>query len=148
MEPVEVREERVATGVPVTPVAATPVAPVAATTSASYSARSVYPVAYRSIQLLWFIVGVINAILALDFLFRLLKADGNAGFVSFIYSLGGALASPFDGIFGDTITRTSYTARWADLVAIAIYSLVGFGIAKLIRISTARDTRGAPPSAY
>jgi len=140
MEPVEVREERVATGVP-----GAPVAPVATTAYSSASSRSVYPVAYRAVQLVWFIVGVINAILALDFIFRLLKAN-DTGFVDFIYSIGGALASPFDGIFGDTITRTSYTARWADLVAIAIYSLVGFGIAKLIRISMARET--ATPVAY
>ncbi|MCA1835870.1 MAG: hypothetical protein LC721_05915 [Actinobacteria bacterium] len=144
MEPVEVREQQVAAGAPATQVA--PAAPVAGAAYGTHSTRTVYPVAYRAIQLVWFIVGVINVILALDFIFRLLKAN-STGFVDAIYSLGGALAGPFDGIFGDTITRTSYTARWADLVAIAIYSLIGYGITKLIRIATARNA-AAPPAAY
>ncbi|HZB97838.1 MAG TPA: hypothetical protein VE219_04490 [Candidatus Sulfotelmatobacter sp.] len=125
---------------PVTPVAAPPVG------TAVYSRRvGVYPVAYRAIQIVWLIVGIIDAILALDFVFRALKAN-DVGFADFIYGLAGALAAPFDGIFGDTITRTSYVLRWGDLVAIAIYTLIALAVVKLIRIwSTPRTVPPAAP---
>lgn len=150
MDPVEVREERVATGAPPVPPA---VAYGTAPAYGSYSIRSVYPVAYRAIQLVWFVVGVINAILALDFAFRLLKANAT-GFVDFIYGLAYPLASPFDGIFRDTISRSSLVVRWGDLLAIAIYSLIAWGITRLIRImaagrgSSATTVAPPPPRAY
>jgi len=167
MDPLEVREERVtttggpvvppvvpaagypagttfdpATGRPIVPVA--PVAPVAYAPVAethSYQSRSVYPVAYRSIQVVWFVIGLIDSILALDFLFRALGAN-DTGFASFIYSLGSALAGPFDGIFSNTASRGAHHVRWADIVAVLIYALIGYGIVKLIRINAA--PRGRP----
>ncbi len=86
-------------------------------------------------SVVWLIVGVLDVVLAFDFLFRALKAN-DTGFADLIYSIGGALAAPFDGIFGATVTNTSYVVRWGDLLAIAIYTLVGMAIVSLIRIAT------------
>lgn len=127
MEPYEVHEQRVAGTQPVTPVTGAPVGGVASTR------YGVYPAAYRGIQLVWLIVGIVDTIIGLDFLFRALKAN-DTGFADLIYAVGGALAAPFDGIFGNTVTRSSYILRWSDILAILIYTLIGFGIVKLIRI--------------
>jgi hypothetical protein len=91
----------------------------------------------------WLVVGVVDVILALDFLFRALSAN-NTGFANFIYTVGGVLGAPFDGIFGNTVNVTSNQVigidRWADLMAIAIYSLIAAGISQLARITmTPRD---------
>ncbi len=122
MEPVQVHEERV-----VTPRTAS-------------STTTVASPGYRIGALVWLIAGILDVILAFDFLFRALKAN-TVGFADFIYSLGGPLASPFDGIFGVTVTNTTYVVRWADLLAIAVYSLVALAIVKVMLIaSTPRTT--------
>jgi hypothetical protein len=130
MEPVEYREERVVTPAPA---AVTPVTPVAAQPVATGAVSRVYPVGYRAIQLVWFVVGLINAVLAFDFVLRLAAAN-DVGFAHFIYALGRVFAAPFDGIFNITVADGVYVARWSDLLAIAVYSLIGWGITKLVRI--------------
>ncbi len=174
MDPIEVREERVATnsgavpanevvpagaaapverGFPVqgapapvatAPVAAAPVAaaPGAAGTSVYSSRVGVYPVGYRAIQLIWLIVGVIDIILALDFIFKAANAN-NTGFAHYIYRLAGWLAAPFSGIFNNTATNGT-VFRWADVLAIAIYSVAGWIVTKLVRI-TATPRTGPNP---
>ena len=135
MDPIEVREERVATG---TPVAGAPVgaAPVAAT-GVSTSRVGVYPVAYRAVNLVWLVVGIIIAILAFDFFFRLADAN-DVGFASFIYGVGRVLAAPFDGIFGiSTAVGTRSVIRWSDLLAMVVYALIGALIVKVVRITSA-----------
>ena len=163
-DPVEVREERVSTGaagVPVEPAAAavpvdaagrplataaTPVAaaaPVAAApvvpaaTTAVYTSRTgVYPIGYRSIQTVWLIVGIINIVLALDFIFRAAGAN-DTGFANLIYRAGRRLAAPFDGIFNTTaVANGNAVFRWADLLAIAVYSIAAWIVTKIIRIAS------------
>ncbi len=164
MDPIEVREERVATnagGVPLvpaetvpaaapvaaapvsppltaTPVAAAPVAPASGTSV--YSSRvGVYPVGYRTIQLIWLIAAVVDIILALDFIFWAAKAN-NTGFAHYIYRLGGWLAAPFDGIFNTTRTASGSVIRWSDVLAIVIYTVAAWIVAKLVRISATPRT--------
>ncbi len=86
-------------------------------------------------RVVWFIAGVINVILAFRFVFVLLGANSASGFANFIYNISHPFAAPFFGIFG-------YTARYgvsrfeiSTLVAIAVYSLVAFGIARLATIT-------------
>ena len=157
MDPVDIREQRVATGrvtvvdeemAPLTPAAViVPAVPVvresAVASRATISETRVgrYPVAYRATQAIWLVVGVLDAVLLLDFLFRALRAN-DTGFADLIYSLGGVLAAPFDGIFGNTVNNATLGFdRWADLMAIVIYSLVAAAIVKVVRLSTTpRDT--------
>lgn len=83
--------------------------------------------------IVWWIAGALNVILVFDFVFRAASAN-DVGFVRFIYAIGNALAAPFDPIFGATVSHATYLVRWGDLVAIAVYSIVAWGIVRLIRI--------------
>jgi hypothetical protein len=164
MDPVEIREDRVASntavapaegviaGTPVVPAApvvgapvaaAMPVAPLATAAAATpaagtsvYSSRTgVYPVGYRTIQLIWLIAGVVDIILALDFIFRAAAAN-DTGFAHYIYRLGGWLAAPFDGIFNTTtLNGGASVARWSDVLAVAVYSIAAWIVTKLVRIT-------------
>ena len=139
MDPIEVREERIATGGPAAtaPVAAPVAAAPVAASGVSASRVGVYPVAYRAINVVWLVVGIIVAILAFDFFFRLAAAN-DVGFASFIYGVGGVLAAPFDGIFGiSTAVGTRSVIRWSDLLAMIVYALIGALLVKVVRITTA-----------
>ncbi|NCS82971.1 YggT family protein [Candidatus Saccharibacteria bacterium] len=85
-------------------------------------------------RIVYYIGGVIIALLATRFLLQLLGANEGSGFVSFIYGLSGVFVAPFFGIFGEpTIGQSHFDA--AALVAIVVYGLIIFGVAKLITLT-------------
>src|SRR5579884_2661108 len=87
-DPYEVRT--VGPVAPVTPV--TPVTPV----GSSYVAPAYN---YRAIQVIWFVVAVINVVIAIRFVMKALGASTVSAFVSFIYAVSDPLVAPFQGIF-------------------------------------------------
>jgi hypothetical protein len=91
------------------------------------------------LALLWFVAGVIVLFLAGDFVFHLAGAN-NVGFASFVYSVGGAFAKPFTGIFNNGVPATGNVAVWADVLAAAVYAIVAGLLAKLYSIVASRRT--------
>jgi hypothetical protein len=125
-----VRQETTAAGQPVAPVS--PVAPV--TTSSSTAVYRRRTSNYRAIQAVWWIVGFIDTLIAIRFLLKLFGANP-APFVRFIYDVTWPLVAPFHGIFNtDQVGRSLLEPE--SLVAIAIYTLIGWGIVSLIRLMT------------
>lgn len=144
MDPIDVREERVAAGQTAPPA---PYAPGTAVPATSVAARrtTVVPVGYRVNQLVWLILVVVNLILALDFVFRAAGANHSSGFVHYVYRIGGWLAAPFEGIFGNgTANHGTSVLRWADVLAIVIYTVAAWIVTRLVRIvSTPRSAAPA-----
>ena len=85
-------------------------------------------------RIIYYIGGVIIALLFVRLLLQLLGANQGSDFVGFIYGLSGAFVMPFYGIFGEPTFGQSHFETSA-LVAIIVYSLIIFGIAKLITIT-------------
>lgn len=85
-------------------------------------------------RIVWFIAGVIATLLAFRFVFILLGASSGNGFANFIYSASHPFASPFFGLFN--YTQQYGTARFelSTLVAVIVYLLVAYGIARLLTI--------------
>ena len=88
-------------------------------------------------RIVWFIVGVIDAIIAIRFVLLLLGANHDAGFVDFVYSISNPLVAPFTGIFGQPTYGVS-VFEISSLLAIIIYTLIGWGIVKLIGLTRPR----------
>jgi hypothetical protein len=150
MDPYEVREERVTSGAvppegvapaasppPATPVApAAPVAAAAPASSSVYTSRtSVTPVGSRVSQAVWLIVAVVDIILALDFIFWAAAANPKAGFAHYVHRIGEKLSVPFDGIFNTTAIAGKSVFRWADVLAVVIYSILAWVVTKAISIA-------------
>lgn len=89
-------------------------------------------------RIVWFVAGLISVIIALRFVFLLLGANRGADFTDFIYSLSAPFVAPFVGIFGEPAYGTS-VFEVSSLLAIAIYLLIAWGIAKLFTISRPKD---------
>jgi uncharacterized protein YggT (Ycf19 family) len=87
----------------------------------------------RSYNVIWFFVGLIDALLAFRFFFELLGANPYNAFVNLIYSISYPLAGPFRTIFGVTNAATA-TFDWSILVAIVVYLLIGYALIQLLRI--------------
>ena len=119
---------------PVSAPASTP-APVSITEEGRYN--------FRAAAIVGFVVGVVDILIAARFLGKLLGASAQSAFVSFINTVSGPLVAPFQGIFGNGGSKTN-SFETADLVAIVVYAVIGWGLVMLIRIATA--PRGTKPA--
>ncbi len=94
---------------------------------------------YRGTQVIWYVLGVIEALLAFRFVLKLLGANPAAGFSHFIYSVSYPLAAPFLSVF--RITQVSGSVfEWTTVLAMIVYWLVALGIIKGLVMSKAVST--------
>lgn len=95
----------------------------------SYNSPSTKPL-YRGVQIVWYILGILEIALAFRFVLKLLGANPLAGFTSFIYSVTSGLVAPFVNVF-----RVTYVAgsvfEWTTLLAMLVYWLIAIAIVKL-----------------
>lgn len=100
--------------------------------------RTATPTSIVAQRVVWYITGVIVALLALRLILQLLGANEGNGFVDFVYALSGVFAAPFFGMFS---YEPSYGVSYFEvstLVAILIYSLIGWGVAQLFTLGSSR----------
>lgn len=95
----------------------------------SYNSSSTKPL-YRGTQIVWYIVGLLEALLTFRFILKLLGANAGAGFTSFIYGSTYPFAAPFLSVFKQTRIEGSIF-EWTTLLAMLVYWLVAMAIIKL-----------------
>ncbi len=88
---------------------------------------------FRTYQVIWYILGVIEVLLAFRILLKLLGANTYSGFTSFIYAISNPFAMPFAGILGVTGISIS-VLEWSSLIAMAVYAVVAYGIVELFQL--------------
>ncbi len=104
--------------------------------------RSTAPVAsgaWTAANIVYLLFGVLEALLAFRFIFRLLGANPASGFVSFIYNLSEPFVAPFYGIFGQPTFQGNQTTAVFDtatLVALLVYGLLAWVIVRLLTAAT------------
>lgn len=86
----------------------------------------------RTAQVIYFILGVLEILLAVRFVFRLLGASTANGFANFIYNITGPFVGPFNGIFNDQTLSNVGVFEISTLLAMVIYALIAYGIVKLM----------------
>jgi len=84
-------------------------------------------------RVIYYIGGVLIAVLALRLLFQLLGANQGSAFVDVLYGVSGVFVAPFFGIFGDP-TYGNSQFETSTFVAIIIYGLLTVGVAKLLSL--------------
>ena len=89
---------------------------------------------YRGTQVVYYILGIIEIILAFRFVLRLLAANAGAGFTHFIYSVSYPFWYPFASVFGTTRVDAS-AFEWTTLLAMVVYWVIAVAIIKLFLIS-------------
>lgn len=89
-------------------------------------------------RVVWYIAGFIITFLALRMVLLLLGANAGNFFVDLVYAVGGFFAAPFAGIFGSPTIGQSFFDT-ASLVAIVVYSLLAWGIAKAFTLGSGRE---------
>lgn len=89
---------------------------------------------FRTYQVVWYILGVIEIILAFRFLLKALAADPTGGFGFFIYIMSEPFAGPFIRVIGVTEIPTSGPyLEWSTIIAMLVYFVVAYGITELMQ---------------
>lgn len=86
-------------------------------------------------RIVYYLAGIIIALLAFRIVLLLMAANKGTGFVDFIYALSGFFATPFYGIFNYQPTYGQSVFEVSSLVGIAVYGLVAVGLAKLFTLT-------------
>lgn len=87
---------------------------------------------FRSYQVIWYILGVIEVLLAFRLLLKMIGANSSTGFTSFIYSISGPFANPFLGVVAPSISGTS-VMEWSTIIAMLVYLVIAYGIIRLFQ---------------
>lgn len=99
----------------------------------SYNSPRTKPL-YRGTQIVWYVLGVLEALLAFRFVLKLLAANSAAGFTHFIYAASYPFANPFLNVFRITKVEGSIF-EWTTLLAMLVYWMVAWGIIKIFLMS-------------
>lgn len=94
---------------------------------------------YRGTQIVWYLLGLLEILLAFRFILKLLGANPTAGFSSFIYGVTYIFTAPFLSVFGMSKVAGSIF-EWTTLLAILVYGIIAFGIIKLLLIGKTVST--------
>jgi|SRR3989344_6086375 len=104
----------------------------------SYNSPTTKPL-YRGTQIVWYLLGLIEALLAFRFILKLLGANSLAGFTSFIYGITYIMAAPFLNVFNITQVQGS-VFEWTTLLAMLVYFFIAWAIIKLFLMSKTVST--------
>lgn len=104
----------------------------------SYNSPTTKPL-YRGTQIVWYILGAIETLLAIRLVLKLLGANPAAGFSNFIYDFSYVFAAPFLNVFRTTRVDGNIF-EWTTLLAMAVYYIVALGIIKLFFMSKSVST--------
>lgn len=91
-------------------------------------------------RIVYYVAGVIIALLALRIVLLLLAANQGSFFVDFIYALSGFFAVPFYGMFNYQPSYGQSIFEISSVVAIIVYGLVAMGVAKLFTLTKSDET--------
>lgn len=89
---------------------------------------------YKGTQVVWYTISVIEGLLIIRFALKLLQANPDAFFTSFIYTPSSIFVAPFLAVFQNTSVATS-VFEWTTLLAMLVYWLLAVAIVKLFIMS-------------
>jgi len=104
----------------------------------SFNSSSTKPI-YRGTQVVWYVLGLIESLLAFRFVLKLLGANPEAGFSSFIYAVTYIFAAPFLNVFSISQVAGSIF-EWTTILAMFVYWALAMGIIKLFLMSKTVST--------
>lgn len=84
-------------------------------------------------QIIWYLLGIIEILLAFRFVFKFIGANPLSGFVHLIYTLSDPLVLPFSGIIPVSVTGSS-VFEWSIIIAAVVYWVIAWGLVALFQL--------------
>lgn len=92
----------------------------------------------RAVDLIYLVFGVIDGLLVIRLVLKLLGANPDAAFTRWTYGVTDVLLAPFRNLL-PTIGNTQSQLEMSVVVAILVYALIGWVLARLLAIIFSRN---------
>lgn len=92
----------------------------------------------RAIEIIYLVFGVVEALLLVRLFLKLLGTNPDAPFSSFIYGLTDFLLGPFKGLLAAVVSGKTIFEP-SVLIAIVVYALLAWMLAKIVEIAYSRS---------
>jgi YggT family protein len=97
--------------------------------------------ALRVTQLVYWVFGLVEGLIAIRFVLKALGANPSAGFAEFIYGVTAPLVAPFSNLFANPASEAS-VLELNSLIALVVYALVAYLLARLVWILVGETRTG------
>jgi len=90
----------------------------------------------------YYILGVVEVLLGFRFIFKLLGANTNNGFVAFLYSIAGIFTAPFSGIFNPFVTSglaAKSILEPSTIIAMVVYAVLAWSLVGLFKLIASKE---------
>lgn len=92
---------------------------------------------FSASRVVYYILGLLEVLLAFRLVLKLLGANPGSDFVSFIYSITEVFLVPFNAIFRSAATQgieTQALLEPSTIIAMIVYAIIGWGTVKMMII--------------
>ena len=93
----------------------------------------------RVSQLIWLLLGIVDGLIAIRLILKLIGANPENDFTSFIYNITGLFVTPFYGITGSPAAGGS-VLEIGSIIAMAVYAFAAWILVRLISLIFARPS--------
>ena len=104
----------------------------------SYNSPTTKPL-FKGTQIVWYLVSILEVLLAFRFVLKMMAANAGAGFTSFIYNVTWPFTAPFLAVFRRTTVQGS-VFEWTTLLAMLVYWMIALAIIRLFMMSKTVST--------
>ena len=104
----------------------------------SYNSPTTKPL-FKVTQIVWYLLSLLEVLLAFRFVLKLTGANSDAGFTSFIYAFTWPFTAPFLAVFQMTTVQGSIF-EWTTLLAMLVYWMIALAIVRLFLMSKTVST--------
>jgi hypothetical protein len=86
---------------------------------------------FKATQVVWLLLGILEALLALQFVLKLIGANPDSPFAVFIYGFTSLFLFPFAGLTA-TPSAGGMVLEIPTVIAMVVYALIGWAIERII----------------
>jgi uncharacterized membrane protein YhdT len=88
---------------------------------------------FKATQLIWLLLGLLEAALALRVVFKLIGVNAANSFASLLYNITNLFVAPFASLTGAP-TAAGMVFEFSTIIAMVIYLLIGWALVKIVYV--------------
>lgn len=88
---------------------------------------------FKATQLIWLLLGILEVLLALRFVFKLIGVNAANTFATFLYGFTNLFTFPFASLTAAPAAN-GMVFEFSTLIAMAVYALLGWAVVKLVNV--------------
>jgi hypothetical protein len=88
---------------------------------------------FKLTQLIWLLVGLLEAVIALRVIFKLIGVNVANPFAALIYSVSNVFVAPFASLTGAP-SAGAMVLEVTSIIAMLVYALIGWGIVRILSV--------------